>query len=73
MTVAHQQPQSASRANYNIILKKHPLDLFGDIAKDERIVAHVEKMFGLKITRGDGLPSRTVGPVMLKFQKFRRL
>ena len=32
--------------------------LFGDIAKDERIVAHLEKMFGLKITRGDGLPSR---------------
>ena len=59
--------------NYNIILKNHPLDLFGDIAKYERIVAHLEKMFGLKITRGDGLPSRTVGPVMLKFQKFRRL
>ena len=33
--------------------------MFGDIAKDERIVAHLEKMFGLKITRDDGyLPSR---------------
>ena len=45
--------------NNNIILKNHPLDLFGDKAKEERIVADLEKMFGLKITRDDGLPSRT--------------
>ena len=44
--------------NNNIILKKHPLDLFGDEAKEERIVADLEKMFGLKITRDDGLSSR---------------
>ena len=42
-----------------ISFQNHPLDLFGDKAKDERIVADLEKMFGLKITRGDGLPSRT--------------
>ena len=40
--------------NNNIILKKHPLDLFGDKA----IVVDSEKMFGLKIIRDDGLPSR---------------
>ena len=32
--------------------------MFGDKAKEERIVADLEKMFGLEITRDDGLPSR---------------
>ena len=45
--------------NNNISLNTHPLDLFGDKAKDERIVADLEKMFCLQITGGDGLPSRT--------------
>ena len=62
-----------STCNSNIILKTHPLDLFGDKAKDERIVAHLEKMFGLKITRGDGCHHVHVGPVMFKYQKFRHL
>ena len=47
--------------------KNHPLDLFGDKAKDERVVA--EKMFGLKITRGDGLPSRTCRSCYVKIAK----
>ena len=78
MTMAHQQ--SASRAlrihvcrtcNNNIISKNHPLDLFGDKAKDERIVADLEKMFGLKITRGDGLPSRTCRSCYVKISKIQ--
>ena len=64
---------SSSTCNSNIILKTHPLDLFGDKAKDERIVKHLEKVFGLKITRGDGCHRVRVGPVMLKYQKFRHL
>ena len=51
--------------------KNHPLDLFGDKAKDERIVADLEKMFGLKITRGDGLPSRTCKSCYVKIPKIQ--
>ena len=51
--------------------KKHPLDLFGHKAKDERIVADLEKMFGLKITRGDGLPSRTFRSCYVKISKIQ--
>ena len=51
--------------------KNHPLDLFGDKAKDERIVADLEKMFGLKITRGDGLPSRTCRSCYVKIPKIQ--
>ena len=51
--------------------KNHPLDLFGDEAKDERIVADLEKMFGLKITRGDGLPSRTSRSCYVKIPKIQ--
>lgn len=46
MTVAHQQSASralrmfAELATTISFQKNHPLDLFGDIAKDERIVAH---------------------------------
>ena len=57
--------------NNNIISKNHPLDLFGDIAKDERIVAHLEKMFGLKITRGDGLLSRSCRSCYVKISKIQ--
>ena len=57
--------------NNNIILKNHPLDLFGDKAKDERIVADLEKMFGLKITRGDGLPSRRCRSCYVKISKIQ--
>ena len=57
--------------NNNIISKNHPLDLFGDKAKDERIVADLEKMFGLKITRGDGLPSRTCRSCYVKISKIQ--
>ena len=53
--------------------KSHPLDLFGDKAKDERIVGDLEKTFGLKITRGDEFPSRTCRSCYVKLQKFRRL
>ena len=42
-----------------------------DIAKDERIVAHLEKMFGLKITRGDGLPSRRCRSCYVKISKIQ--
>ena len=51
--------------------KNHPLDLFGDKAKDERIVADLEKMFGLKITRGDGLLSRTCRSCYVKISKIQ--
>ena len=51
--------------------KNHPLDLFGDKAKDERIVADLEKMFGLKSTRGDGLPSRTCRSCYVKISKIQ--
>ena len=51
--------------------KNYPLDLFGDKAKDERIVADLEKMFGLKITRGDGLPSRTCRSCYVKISKIQ--
>ena len=51
--------------------KNHPLDLFGDKAKDERIVADLEKMFGLRITRGDGLPSRTCRSCYVKISKIQ--
>ena len=57
--------------NNNIILKHHPLDLFGDKAKEERIVEDLEKMFGLKITRDDGLPSRTCRSCYVKMQKIQ--
>ena len=50
--------------------KNHPLDLFGDKAKDER-VADLEKMFGLKITRGNGLPSRTCRSCYVKIPKIQ--
>ena len=39
--------------NSNIILKNHPVHLFGEKAKEERIVKDLEKFFGLKITRDD--------------------
>ena len=57
--------------NNNIFSKNHPLDLFGDKAKDERIVADLEKMFGLKITRGDGLLSRTCRSCYVKISKIQ--
>ena len=57
--------------NNNVILKSYPLDLFGGKAKDERIVADLEKMFGLKITRGDGLPSRTCRSCYVKISKIQ--
>ena len=70
MTVAHQHSASralkmfAELATAISFKKNHPLDLFGDIAKDERIVADIEKMNCHHVH---------VGPVMLKYQKFRRL
>ena len=57
--------------NNNIISKNHPLDLFGDKAKDERIVADLEKMFGLKIARGDRLLSRTCRSCYVKISKIQ--
>lgn len=62
--------------NENIILKNHPLDLFGVKATEEGIVRDVEKFFGMKITRGDGLPSRICKPChskILKIQEFARM
>ena len=41
------------------------------MAKDERIVANLEKMFGLKITRGDGLPSRRCRSCYVKISKIQ--
>ena len=57
--------------NNNIISKNHPLDLFGDKAKDERNVADLEKMFGLKIARSDGLLSRTCRSCYVKISKIQ--
>jgi len=77
MTMAHQESASralrmfAELATTISFQKNHPLDLFGDKAKDERIVADLEKMFGLKSTRGDGLPSRTCGSCYVKISKIQ--
>ena len=77
MTMAHQQSASralrmfAQLATTISFQKNHPLDLFGDKAKDERIVGDLEKMFGLKITRGDKFPSRTCRSCYVKIAKIQ--
>lgn len=62
--------------NGNIILKNHPLDLFGVKAVEEGIVRDLEKITGLKITFDDGLPSRlrrTCYVKIVKIQDFVKL
>ena len=52
MTMAHQQSAFRALRMYAELAttisfqKNHPLDFFGNKAKDERIVADLEKMFG---------------------------
>lgn len=43
-------------SNGNIILKTHPLVLFGDKAKVEKALRDFESFFQLKMTQNDGLP-----------------
>ena len=43
--------------NENIVVRNHPLDLFGAKASEENIISILERFFELKIVQDDGLPS----------------
>ena len=43
--------------NENIVVKNHPLDLFGAKASQENILSVLERFFELKVALNDGLPS----------------
>ena len=43
--------------NENIVVKNHPLDLFGAKASQENIPSVLERFFELKVALNDGLPS----------------
>ena len=57
--------------NGNIILKNHPLDLFGVKVTEEGIVSDLEKFCGFKITCADGFPSRICRACYVKVTKFQ--
>lgn len=57
--------------NCNIILKNHPLDLFGDKATEERIVVDLEKFCRVKIIYDDSLPTRICRSCHSKIKKFQ--
>ena len=61
--------------NENIVVKNHPLDLFGAKASQENIPSVLERFFGLKVALNDGLPSyicRCCHHKEVKFQEFFR-
>lgn len=63
---------SVSRTcNANVIFKNHPLDLFGIESTEEGIVSLLEKFCGLKITQGDGFPTRICRSCYVKVIKFQ--
>ena len=43
--------------NENIVVRNHPLDLFGAKASKENIISVLERFFELKTVKDDGLPS----------------
>lgn len=58
--------------NDNIILKNHPIHLFGSkLATDENIVEELERFSGFKITQNDGLPSHICRVCQRKVKKFQ--
>ena len=57
--------------NGNIVLKSHPLDLFGKKADKEGILQDLEKFCGFKITFEDCFPARKQS--LLKSLNFRSL
>jgi len=61
--------------NANIVVKNHPLDLFGAKASQENIPSVLESFFELKVTLNDGLLSyncRCCYHKVVKFQEFFR-
>ena len=61
--------------NENIVVKNHPLDLFGAKASQENIPSVLERFFELKVAFDDGLPSyicRCCHHKVTKFQEFFR-
>ena len=56
--------------NANIIFKNHLLDLFGIKSTEEGIVSTLKKFCGLKITQGDGFPTRICRSCYVKVSKF---
>ena len=61
--------------NENIVVKNHPLDLFGAKASQENIPSVLERFFELKVAFDDGLPSyicRCCHHKVMKFQEFFR-
>ena len=61
--------------NENIVVKNHPLDLFGAKASQENIPSVLERFFELKVALNDGLPSyicRCCHHKEVKFQEFFR-
>ena len=61
--------------NENIVVKNHPLDLFGAKASQDNIPSVLERFFELKVAFEDGLPSyicRCCHHKVMKFQEFYR-
>ena len=61
--------------NENIVVKNHPLDLFGAKASQDNISSVLERFFELKVAFEDGLPSyicRCCHHKVMKFQEFYR-
>ena len=61
--------------NENVVVKNHPLDLFGAKASQENIPSVLERFFELKVALNDGLPSyicRCCRHKVMKFQEFYR-
>ena len=60
--------------NENIVVKNHPLDLFGAKASQENIPSVLERFFELKVVFDDGLPSYICRRChhKVKFQEFFR-
>ena len=59
--------------NENIVVRNHPLDLFGAKASEENIISILERFFELKIVQDDGLPSyicRSCHQKIIKFEEF---
>ena len=57
--------------NGNIVVKNHPLDLFGQKAVEEGIVRDLEKFCGFKIAFKDGFPARICRACYVKVTKFQ--
>ena len=56
--------------NENIVVKNHPLDLFGAKASQENIPSVLERFFELKVALTHGLPSYSIS-VDVTIKRFR--